>query len=217
LGISPFPESVINISQKNRLVKPFILGYDMHMKVEQITAKLLKQRYKTIAIAESCTGGLLCHKLTNIPGSSGYFKLGTIAYANESKIKMLKIPAKTIQAKGAVSKEVALLMAQNIRKIAKSDFGIGITGIAGPTGATAKKPVGLVYIAVASNKKTILKKFNFKGSRINIKNQAATLALKLLNKFQNSTLMAGSSPIVGSSKIIISGSCNKEQATATLR
>jgi len=153
------------------------------MKIEQITAKLLKQRDKTIAIAESCTGGLLCHKLTNIPGSSGYFKLGIIVYANESKIKILKIPAKTIQAKGAVSKEVALLMAQNIRAIAKSDFGIGITGIAGPTGGTAKKPVGLVYIALTSNKKTILKKFNFKGGRLSIKSQAAQSALKLLEKY----------------------------------
>ncbi len=152
------------------------------MQIEQKIAKLLKQKHKTLSIAESCTGGLLCHKLTNIAGSSEYFKLGIVAYSNESKIKLLKIPKEIIRTKGSVSKDVCLLMARNIRKIAKTDLGIGITGIAGPTGATAKKPVGLVYIALATSKKTIVKKYIFEGSRAFVKNQAAALALKLLEK-----------------------------------
>lgn len=152
------------------------------MKIEQKIASLLRKKHKTLSIAESCTGGLLSHRITNIPGSSDYFKLGIIAYANEFKNKLLNIPEIIIQAKGAVSKEVALLMAKNIRRLAKTDFGIGITGIAGPSGATKNKPVGLVYIAVSSSRKSIVKKFNFKGSRIEVKMQAAIHALKLLTK-----------------------------------
>lgn len=155
------------------------------MKIEQLVAKTLKNRHKTLAVAESCSGGLLCHRLTNIPGSSNYFKLGIIAYADEFKNKLLNISEILIQAKGAVSKDVALLMAKNIRRLAKTDFGIGITGIAGPTGATKNKPVGLVYISAASYKKSIVKKYNFKGGRISIKLQAATHALKLLENMVN--------------------------------
>ncbi|MDP2939365.1 MAG: CinA family protein [Candidatus Omnitrophota bacterium] len=152
------------------------------MKTEQKIAKLLKQKHKTISIAESCTGGLICHKLTNIPGSSRYFKLGIVAYSNQAKINLLNISENLIKTKGAVSKEACLLMAKNIRKIAKTDFGMAITGIAGPTGATATKPVGLVYIALAIAEKSIVKKFNFKGRRLSIKSLAAESALKLLEK-----------------------------------
>lgn len=152
------------------------------MKIEQKVSQLLKLNHRTLSIAESCTGGLLSHRITNIPGSSKYFKLGIIAYSYESKIKILKVPAKIIQTKGAVSKEVCLLMAKNVRRLAKTDFGIGITGIAGPTGATKNKPVGLVYISVASYKKSIVNKFNFKGSRLSIKSQATESALKLLER-----------------------------------
>ncbi len=152
------------------------------MQTEQRISKLLNQKHKTISIAESCTGGLLCHRITNIPGSSEYFKLGVIPYANEEKIKVLNIPKKLLETKGAVSPEVAKLMAQNIRRIAKTDFGIGITGIAGPAGKTPQKPLGLVYIAFASARKRTVKKFNFKGSRLSIKTQATEAALKLLEK-----------------------------------
>jgi len=153
------------------------------MKTEQRIAKLLKKQAKTLAVAESCTGGLVSHRITNVPGSSEYFKLGLVTYANEAKTGLLKVPANLINSRGAVSLEVAKLMAQNIRRIAKADFGIGLTGIAGPTGATKTKPVGLIYIAVASDRETAIEKFNFKGSRIHIKALAAAHALKLLEKF----------------------------------
>lgn len=135
---------------------------------------------KTLSVAESCTGGLTSKILTDFPGSSRYFILGVITYSNESKIKILGIPAKLIAKKGAVSKEIAEKMAYSIRRIAKTDYGIGITGIAGPTGATADKPVGRVFIAVSNNKKVISKKFLFKGKRTSIRNQASLNSLKLL-------------------------------------
>jgi nicotinamide-nucleotide amidase len=144
---------------------------------------LLLKNSKTIAAAESCTGGLFSSLLTQNPGSSGYFILGIVAYSNKSKENILNIPAKLIAAKGAVSKEVALNMAQSIRKIAKADFGIGITGIAGPTGGTLQKPVGTVFTAISSKTKTICKKLNFSGSRTAVRNKAALSALELLKKF----------------------------------
>jgi nicotinamide-nucleotide amidase len=135
---------------------------------------------KTLSVAESCTGGLTSKILTDLPGSSRYFILGVITYSNKSKTKILGIPAKLIVKKGAVSKEVAEKMAHSIRRIAKTDYSIGITGIAGPTGATADKPVGTVFIAVSNNKKVISKKFLFKGKRSSIRNQASLSSLKLL-------------------------------------
>ncbi len=134
----------------------------------------------TLAIAESCSGGLVSHLLTNISGSSKYFKGGFIVYANEAKIKLLRVPSSLITKHGAVSRPVAESMAQAVRKILKTDFGISITGIAGPTGGSKEKPVGLTYIAVAKQGKVICKEFRFKGTRIGIKNQAAQSALKLL-------------------------------------
>ncbi|MFA5362233.1 MAG: CinA family protein [Candidatus Omnitrophota bacterium] len=142
--------------------------------------KILLETDKTVAVAESCTGGLLSSLLTNLSGSSHYFKLGAVVYSNESKTNILKIPARLISGKGAVSKEVAVLLAKNIRKAAKTDIGIGITGIAGPTGGTAKKPVGTVYIAVAGAGVTACVKNIFKGSRGSIQKQSAVKALRLL-------------------------------------
>lgn len=144
--------------------------------------KLLIKKKKNIAIAESCTGGLACNLLTQIPGSSNYFILGIVAYSNKAKRDILKIPAGLIAKKGAVSKEVAQKLAKSIRRLAKTDFGIGITGIAGPTGGTFKKPVGTVFIAVDSKTKKICKRFIFKGNRLNIRKVAAWKALELLKR-----------------------------------
>lgn len=152
------------------------------MKIEIKISELLKKQGKSLAIAESATGGLLCHKITNISGSSKYFKLGIVAYSNEFKKKLLNIPQNLLKTKGAVSAEACLLLAQNVRRLAKTDFGIGITGIAGPTGSTAKKPIGLVYVAISAAKKSLVKKFIFEGTRLSIKNQSANSALKLLEK-----------------------------------
>ncbi len=148
--------------------------------INQQVHKILTAKNKTLAIAESCTGGLASSLLTKIPGSSKYFILGIVTYHNRSKEKILKIPHKILATKGAVSKETATLMARNIKKIAKTDFGIGITGIAGPSGGTINKPVGTVFIAVNSKNKTTCKKFVFSGSRNQIQLAAALKALELL-------------------------------------
>ena len=146
-------------------------------------SQLLIKRGKTIAVAESCTGGLFANLLTNIPGSSEYFLLGIIAYSNQAKISLLKIPAKLIKRYGAVSSQVAHFMAQNVKRIAASDYGVGITGIAGPLGGSLAKPIGTVFISVATGKKIVTKKFHFLGSRLAIKRKAALKALSMLRKF----------------------------------
>ena len=144
--------------------------------VKQIHTRLLKAG-QTVAIAESCTGGIVSSLLTNLPGSSSFFKLGVVAYSNEAKHKVLNIPRSKIKQHGAVSCQVAKMMANSVRLLAKTDIGIGITGIAGPGGATAKKPAGTVYIAVSSRTRTLCRKFRFKGRRAKIRNQASRAAL----------------------------------------
>jgi len=147
--------------------------------LKQIHKKLLQQE-KTVAIAESCSGGLLSSLLTNLPGSSGYFLLGVVAYSNKSKEMILNIPKKTITNYGAVSRQVAILMAKNIQKKTQADFGISITGIAGPSGATATKPVGTVFIALASKNKTLCRLFLLSGKREDIRKKSVSQALRLL-------------------------------------
>ena len=153
------------------------------MRIEEKVAESLINTKKTLAIAESCTGGLLTNRLTNIPGSSNFLKFALIAYSNEAKIKLLKVPQAAIRKYGAVSTQVAVSMAQEARKSLKTDFGIGITGIAGPTGGTKAKPIGLTFIAINTEIETLCLKCLFRGSRKNIKTQAATQALRLLYEF----------------------------------
>ena len=150
--------------------------------LEESVGKKLSRYNKTLAIAESCTGGLLANRITDVPGSSKYFKLGLVPYSNESKNKLLNIPVKTIEKYGAVSKQAAILMAKNVRILAGTDFGISITGIAGPGGARPKKPLGLVYIALSSDKKTICKEFHFRGNRLLIKYKSTQAALNMLRQ-----------------------------------
>lgn len=149
--------------------------------VNQIHKTLIKNK-KTIAVAESCTGGLLSNLLTQISGSSKYFILGIAAYSNRVKEDILKIPGQLIAKKGAVSQESAKRMALSVRELAKTDFGIGITGIAGPTGATPKKPIGTVFIAIDGEDRKICKKFHFTGNRAGVRKKAALKALELLNE-----------------------------------
>jgi len=151
----------------------------MHDIVNHIHKLLIKNK-KTIAVAESCTGGELSNLLTQISGSSGYFILGVVAYSNQAKATILNILTHIIAKEGAVSKDVATAMAEAVRKIAKTDLAIGITGIAGPTGATGKKPVGTVFIAISSKRKKLCKKFYFKGNRLTIRKKAALESLELL-------------------------------------
>jgi len=147
--------------------------------ISQIHSFLIKNR-KTITVAESCTGGLLSKLLTDISSSSQYFILGVVTYSDKAKENILKIPHFLMVKKGAVSKEVAKDMAKTVRKLAKTDFGVGITGIAGPTGATAQKPLGTVFIAISSKNKTICRKFHFTGKRGTIRQKVALKSLELL-------------------------------------
>ena len=146
----------------------------------KMAGKQLKKSAKTLSIAESCTGGLLGHLLTSVPGSSDYFVGGIIAYNNRIKVSQLRVSKASLDKFGAVSEAVAKEMAKNVRRVFKTDLGVAITGIAGPKSDDSKKPVGLVYIAVADPKKIICKKFLFHGSRAQIKSNSAHSALKLL-------------------------------------
>ncbi len=148
--------------------------------IEQALASKLIKHDKTVAVAESCTGGLLGKKLTDVPGSSAYFLGGLITYSNEQKIKALGIPPELIEKYGAVSDEVATRMAGSVRKICGSDFGLSITGIAGPDGGTSDKPVGLVFIALACAEKTIVKKNVFGRERELNRERSAHAAIRLL-------------------------------------
>jgi len=150
------------------------------MTLEEKIAKVLSRKNKTLSVAESCSGGLLGHRLTNIAGSSKFFCGGVIVYANTAKSKLLGVSPALIKKHGAVSAPVAKRMALSVRKLLKTNFGVSITGLAGPSGGTPEKPVGLTYIAVANAKTTTCKEFHFKGSRLKIKASATQSALKLL-------------------------------------
>jgi PncC family amidohydrolase len=145
--------------------------------------KLLKMKGLTIAVAESCTGGRLGDALTNVSGSSDYFVGGVVSYSNRAKIDLLEVHESTLILKGAVSDEVARQMASGTRNALHATIGVGITGVAGPTGGTPRKPVGMVYIAVNSAKGTTSSKNLFKGSRTRVKQQAVDKALKMVVHF----------------------------------
>jgi nicotinamide-nucleotide amidase len=150
--------------------------------LEAVVGRLLREKGLTVACAESCTGGLLGHRLTNIPGSSAYFLESAVVYSNQSKMRRLGVPSATIRKHGAVSAPVAKAMAAGIQRTAASDYGLAITGIAGPDGGTARKPVGLVYVALAKDGRVAVEKSVFWGERERIKFQSSQKALDLLRK-----------------------------------
>ncbi len=160
-------------------LKDYIFGRD-NQTLEEAVGRLLTHSRKTLAIAESCTGGLISSRITDVPGSSKYFKMGIIAYSNDVKVSKLKVVPGLLKRYGAVSQQVATQMAKNVREITGTDYGLGVTGMAGPSGGTKSKPVGLVYIAVADPKKTICRKFNFTGDRRIIKFKTSQAALDML-------------------------------------
>ena len=151
--------------------------------LEKIVGVLLTMRKKTIAIAESCTGGLVSHRLTNIPGSSVYFRGSVVAYHNEIKADILRVPPGTIEKSGAVSRETVQAMARGIRKVNKADLGLAVTGIAGPGGNEERKPVGLVYTALASNDDLFTEEHHFSGAREDIKLKASQMALDMVRRY----------------------------------
>ena len=143
--------------------------------------KLLTKKKLTVSFAESCTGGLLASSITSISGSSKVFNIGLVTYSNNAKVKLLKVPKKTITKYGAVSYETCLSMLKNLSKISKSNISISITGVAGPNGGSKEKPVGLVYIGLKKGSKIIIKKNLFKSKkRISIQKITAKQALKMI-------------------------------------
>jgi nicotinamide-nucleotide amidase len=162
-------------------VEKFIYGTDTE-ELEAVLGKILTSQRLTIAVAESCTGGYLANKLTNISGSSYYFERGVITYSNQSKTDLLDIHPDIIEAYGAVSREVAKEMASGIRRLAKVDIGLSITGIAGPSGGTPEKPVGTVWIGYSDEHETFAMRFNFGENRLRTKERASQAALDLLRR-----------------------------------
>jgi nicotinamide-nucleotide amidase len=150
--------------------------------MEEVVGALLKQRRLKIAVAESCTGGLIGSRITNIAGSSEYFERGAVTYSNSAKTEMLGVPAELIERHGAVSSEVAAAMAKGIREAAKADLGLSVTGIAGPDGGSEQKPVGLVYTALASSQGVTTSEHRFLGDREQIRMRASQMALDMVRK-----------------------------------
>ncbi len=152
------------------------------VELEEALGKLLKEKGLTIALAESCTGGLISNRLTNISGSTAYFERGVVSYSNEAKVELLHVPAELIRNFGAVSEEVAGAMAEGIRAISRTDIGLSVTGIAGPTGGTEEKPVGLVYIGISDSRGTVVNKHNFPDERVRFKDRTSQAALELVRR-----------------------------------
>ncbi len=151
--------------------------------IEETIVKLLSARNETLAVAESCTGGLLANRITNVPGASEVFVAGYVCYANQAKIDILDVDRKLIEKHGAVSEAVSRALAENARRSSGSTYAIATTGIAGPTGGSADKPIGTVYITFASaNSETIAKKFFFPSDRETFKELAAQAAFDLLRR-----------------------------------
>jgi len=160
-------------------IKPYVYGYDNDT-LPAVVGRLLKQKQQTITLAESCTGGYIAHLLTSVPGSSAYFKGSVIAYAYEVKEDMLEVDKQVLQTKGAVSEEVVVQMATQARQVFKSDYALAVSGIAGPDGGTAEKPVGTVWISLAYEGGTVAKRFKFGTDRNRNIEATALTALHLL-------------------------------------
>lgn len=169
------------VTQLRQLTGKYIYG-EGEDTLESVVGKLLMERGETVSTAESCTAGLLAGKITDIPGSSKYFLQGEVTYSNRSKIDFLGVPAETIEKFGAVSGEVAEAMAAGILQKAGTDYGVAITGIAGPDGGTDEKPIGTVFIAVASKKGVASKKFMMSRDRQSNRGRSVYAALEMLRR-----------------------------------
>jgi nicotinamide-nucleotide amidase len=169
------------ITKLDKLIHENIYGYDDD-RLEVLVGRLLREQKKTISTAESCTGGFIAHRITTIPGSSEYYTGSVIAYANEVKIKELNVDIATLENYGAVSEQVVKAMAQNSIKKFKTDYAIACSGIAGPDGGTAEKPVGTVWIAIADYDRVFTKKLNLGTVRERVILETAQHALNSLRK-----------------------------------
>ena len=158
----------------------------MSASLEGDVVRLLVERGLTLAVAESCTGGLVGHRITGVPGSSACFRGGVIAYHNEVKAALLGVPEEILEREGAVSEAVALAMARGVRERLAAGLGVAVTGVAGPTGGTLEKPVGLVYVALADAAGARSRRHLWSGDRWQNKERSAEAALQLLKEYLTS-------------------------------
>lgn len=181
------PEEVEgNLQKLERIIRERLQGRVIAANqetLEEIVGRLLRANQATLAVAESCTGGLVAHRLTQIPGSSSYFERGVVVYSNAAKIQLLGVPDSLIAALGAVSAEVAEKMAHGVRQLSNTTLGVAVTGIAGPEGGSEQKPVGTVFIALASPRGTVSKKYQFWGDRSQIKTISAYTAIDWVRRY----------------------------------
>lgn len=171
-----------NVEAVSELIPDIIVGFDDGQTIEAVLGQQLAQKGKTIATAESCTGGKIAQVITSIPGSSKYYKGSIVSYAKEVKIATLGVSSKTIEKHSVVSAEVASEMAANICKLLKTDYGIGVTGNAGPTSDDTPEEIGVVYIALATPEKVIVERFNFGQPREKVIDRAVNKSLEMLQK-----------------------------------
>lgn len=181
-SIEAAQERVDTLAEKIEIELGNLVFSDNGDSLEQIVGYYLQMRHATLAAAESCTGGLFAERITSVAGSSRYFLGGAVVYSNELKTKFADVPAKLIEKHGAVSSEVAIALAEGIRKRCAATIGIGITGVAGPAGGTEEKPVGLVFHAVASEQGTEVIERRFPGDRQRIRWFASQVALDMVRK-----------------------------------
>ena len=176
-------ENLVNeVSDKIELVLGECIFSRGKESLEQIVGYYLVMRQMTLAVAESCTGGLISERMTRVPGSSEYFLCGVTCYSNQSKIRLAEIPPLVIEMNGAVSPEVAKALAEGIREKTGSNLGLGVTGVAGPSGGSLEKPVGLVYIALATETTISCQEFRFGGDRERIRFWASQAALDMVRR-----------------------------------
>ncbi|MEA3453999.1 MAG: competence/damage-inducible protein A [Candidatus Caldatribacteriota bacterium] len=171
-----------SVNQLTKILGNYIYGRDEET-IEEVVGNLLKTKKLKVAVAESCTGGMLGEMITRIPGSSEYFQGGVISYNAKIKKDLLKVPPEAIKKHGEVSEQVARLMAEGVRRCCHSDIGISITGIAGPGGATEKKKIGLVYMALADGKKTLTQKHQLFGNRQLVRLRSTRRAFNILRMY----------------------------------
>lgn len=157
-------------------------------RLEEEIGPLLRRRKATLCVAESCTGGLVAHRITNVSGSSDYFEMGIVSYSNRSKVELLGVPKRDIDRYGAVSHQVAKKMVRGLRSKAKTDIGLATTGVAGPLGGTRETPVGTVFIGLDHPGGTEVREFHFVGNREEIKEKASQKGLEILRDYLIDTI-----------------------------
>jgi nicotinamide-nucleotide amidase len=150
--------------------------------LEEVVGMYLVMKQKTVAVAESCTGGLVAERLTRVPGSSNFFLGGVVAYSNDLKTRLVGVPAELIAVEGAVSKPVAQALAEGVRRRTGASIGVSISGVAGPGGGTVEKPVGLVFIALSDDRSTEVRRFQFPGDRERVRTWASVAALEMIRR-----------------------------------